>query len=522
MSVAAFERRFVIQKAVLGGLVLLGLVSVLRLLSYFWSSLTKGSDTILVGLLLLLALGYVILQALFVWFVYLRFRPRAPAPARSGLRVDVYVTACREPAPLVERALRGALIIRYPHATWLLDDGRDPELRELATRLGVGYLTRDGNQDLKAGNVNAALPRTTGDFIAIFDVDHVPDPDFLHRTLGYFADPEVGFVQARVTFSNAEDGLVARASAGTSHEYFCVSAVGKDACGGAGLMGSNAVIRRTALQSIGGYQPGLAEDLATSLALHAQGWKSAYVALSIAPGLAPADVPAFLKQQLKWSRGVFEVALESLRGRFFRLTLPQKVCYSVRFSYYLVGAGVFAGILGVTTGLFHSPFDVEGFLGALTPLLVAAVVIRAYVLMVWAREPGSRQAQWRGVSLIVSTWPMYLTALLTTVLRIPIPFLATPKGRSGRMPLWAFLPQLLATAGLGAGVGYRLLCWQEGPMPMTVAYALVLIGMHWIIPAAAIDDLALRDLGRRRPSSKTASEAAMASSRVVIVTSPEG
>jgi len=85
--------------------------------------------------------------------------------------------------------------MRGIHATWLLDDGDDPRLEQLAATLGAGYLTRHGHQDAKAGNINAALDKTDAEIVAIFDTDHAPAPDFLERTIGYFADPQMGFVR---------------------------------------------------------------------------------------------------------------------------------------------------------------------------------------------------------------------------------------------------------------------------------------------------------------------------------------
>ncbi|MEZ4712280.1 MAG: glycosyltransferase family 39 protein [Caldilineaceae bacterium] len=82
--------------------------------------------------------------------------------------------------------------MRGAHKTWLLDDGDDPKLAQLALRLGAGYLTRPHRQNAKAGNINAALARTTGDIIVIFDIDHIPQADFLEQTLSFFANPRDG------------------------------------------------------------------------------------------------------------------------------------------------------------------------------------------------------------------------------------------------------------------------------------------------------------------------------------------
>jgi cellulose synthase (UDP-forming) len=128
-------------------------------------------------------------------FVSWNYRQRLSPPAPKGLAVDVFVPAYREPVDLIRRTLKGAMAITYPHRTYLLDDGKREELRALAAELGCGYFRRDSNAHAKAGNLNHALAMTSGDFIAVFDADHIPRPHALDATLGMFADPSVAMVQ---------------------------------------------------------------------------------------------------------------------------------------------------------------------------------------------------------------------------------------------------------------------------------------------------------------------------------------
>jgi cellulose synthase (UDP-forming) len=235
------------------------------------------------------------------WALFLRFAPRRIPRPLPGLGVDVFVTVLDEPRWLVERTLRAALAIRDPHRTWLLEDGGRSRFEELARVLGAEYLGRRSLADHKAGNLSHALARRRGELVAVLDADHAPEPGFLDRTLGFFADSRVGFVQTMVTFANGTENPFARGAAQSGSEYYNLAAVGKDRGGAAGLRGTNAVIRRRALEEIGGYRSGLAENLATSAAIHAAGWKSAYVREPLAPALAPADFQAFCKQQFKWA-----------------------------------------------------------------------------------------------------------------------------------------------------------------------------------------------------------------------------
>lgn len=415
---------------------------------YFsWWIAADVSTSIWLASLLVCAGVFYWCQLLSSWAVFLAARRRRPAPSCddvSSLSVDVFVKTCNEPVPLVEKSLRAAVKMRRRHMTFLLDDGRDAELEALAERLGVVYLTRDDRKDAKAGNINAALSCTSGDIVVIFDVDHVPAPDFLEKSLGHFRDLEVGFVQVMLTFSNASASWVARA-AGETGDFFNPAALGMDRLGTATMMGSNALVRRSALESIGGYRSGLAEDLATSVALHAAGWRSAYVAEPLAPGLAPPDLRAWFTQQLKWARGVFEVLLTQYPAVFFRLRPVQRFCYLLRMTYYWSGLVIAVHLLATLVALIgggrHFQADFQAYALHAAPLLAADLLIRRAAFLKFRHSAAGRAYVWRAGTLVYSTWPIYCVAWMLSILRLPLRFRATPKDRQS-LPLLYLLPQL--------------------------------------------------------------------------------
>ena len=393
------------------------------------------------------------------WLIYVSARRRRPAPEPTGAErptVDVFLTSCGEDLELVERALRAVVAMRGEHRSWLLDDGNDPCLARLADRLGAGYLTRQGSKDAKAGNINAALPRTDGDVIAIFDIDHVPEPEFLERSLGYFDDPAIGFVQVMLTFQNERRSWIARAASESCYDFFNPTCMGMDRLGSATLIGSNALIRRSALESIAGYRPGLAEDLATSIALHAEGWKSAYVAEPLAPGLAPADLGACFTQQLKWARGVFEILLADYPRLFRKLTWGQRVSYGVRMTYYWAGL-VTAIHMVFTAGILVggervAVVDLQQYLKHLLPLTAVAFCVRVAALRCWRHPSVPMGIQWRAVVLVQSSWPVYTLAWFMAILRVPLGFRMTPK-RVSFDRHWGWLaPQIGASLTLFSAV----------------------------------------------------------------------
>ena len=447
--------KLLLRLAILGGIFALG---------YYFSWWVAYARLQSVGyvLWLLAAVAYTAVQLGSSWFLYwVARRPSSPSRETIGLSVDVFVAAHHEPVDMIRASLQGACSMRGDHVTWLLDDGPDPSLTSMAASLGARYLSRDDHIDAKAGNLNEALAKSSGDIVVIFDVDHVPRPDFLEHTLGLFADPRMGFIQVMLTFSNDGDSWVARAAAETSLDYYNPTSLGTYGIGGATLMGSNALIRRKALESIRGYRPGLAEDLATSLALHAAGWKSTYVAEPLAPGLAPPDLTAWFTQQLKWARGVFELLLTDFPRVFRRLTWGQRLSYVVRMTKYWVGPAVAFHLFATIAILMFASFETRAvfhaYLDHIAPLVFADVLIRHLALRAYRHSQIQGTSLIRAITLVYATWPIYLYAWLLALLRVRVGFRSTPKRISGGLnPIW-LAPQFLAVGLLVAGILYTVL-----------------------------------------------------------------
>ncbi len=189
------------------------------------------------------------LFAMTVWRA--RRRPRPPR-APDGLTVDVFIATYNEPIDLVLATAEAAQRIHYPHLTWVLDDGNRPELRRAAESAGVGYLTRGESWDgrprhAKAGNLNNAMMATEGEFILVLDADQVPEPEILDRTLGWFTDPQVAFVQTPQEFSNVPDQDPLGSDAPL---FYGPIQQGKDGWNAAFFCGSNAILRREALMQL--------------------------------------------------------------------------------------------------------------------------------------------------------------------------------------------------------------------------------------------------------------------------------
>ncbi len=239
-------------------------------------------------------------------FAFLAWRiPRSERPV-IGWRpsVDVFVCTYDEPVEILTATLVGCGGMTYPHQTWVLDDGHRDDVRDLAQRFGVGYLTRPTNEHAKAGNLNHALGCTDGQLVAVLDADHVPQRDFLDATVGYFDDPSVALVQTPHDFSNQDSFQHFEAGRHDQSMFFHVIMPGKDRHNGAFWCGSAAVVLRRALEDIGGIATQtIAEDFHTTIRLHKAGWRTRYHNEVLVQGLAPHDLGSFVLQRDRWANG---------------------------------------------------------------------------------------------------------------------------------------------------------------------------------------------------------------------------
>lgn len=417
---------------ILGVLIFLGLQSVV-IFGSWWFRPRHIGDPILFALLSF-AIWYGVARIVVGWYNFFHLEQPALRTAAEGLRVAVFTTSSPgEPYDMFVATLDALRNVRYPHTTYLLDDTRDPRYVALAHDMGAVHLELVGLAGAKAGKINAALEKTTEEFILVLDPDHIPLPEFLDRVLGYFDDPSVGFVQVAQNYYNDDRSFVARAAAEQTFAFYGPILQGMNGTGSAVAIGANCTFRRSALQSIGGHGIGLAEDLVTSIRLHAAGWKSIYVPEVVARGLVPEDLDSFLKQQLKWSRGVYEVLLKEYPRAFSRLTLHQRLAYLMIGTYYLVGLTslIYMAIplIYLLTGVQPAAMFVSEWLPRALPVGVAGVVIYLYSQR-WLIDPRrERGLHWRGTLLKVGAWSVYLRGLWLALRGVAVPYIPTPKER---------------------------------------------------------------------------------------------
>lgn len=189
-------------------------------------------------------------------FIMMAWRPirRTPPNPPEDATVDVFITTVNEPVELVEKTIWAAVRIDWTQKrVCLLDDGNRTEMRETAAKYGCTYISRGSEwakkpRHAKAGNVNNAVLMTSGEFILILDADQIPSPKILRRTLGYFRDPQVAFVQTPQEFYNLLPG---DPFGNDAPLFYGPILQGKDGWNAAFFCGSNGVLRREALMMLG-------------------------------------------------------------------------------------------------------------------------------------------------------------------------------------------------------------------------------------------------------------------------------
>ena len=415
--------------------------------------------------------------------------------------VDILVPTYGEPLEVVGRCLRACVALDHPAKTvWLLDDGGRPELRDLATELGCRYLAREERLHAKAGNLNHALPHGRGELIAVFDADVVPLETFLRRTLPFFRDPAVGFVQTPQHAMNADPVMRNLRLEGwlmSDEEVFYrwVEPV-RHALGAIVCAGTSFVVRRSALERIGGFETGTpAEDLATGIRITAAGYRNVYLHEKLSAGLAPLSAAAMARQRCRWAAGT----LQTLRTGASPLTIAglkplQRLAYLEGILHWLlVIPQLLLALLALAPGLVGvAPVLVRGD-GLLTVALPYAL---AQLLLIRPLSGASRNA----VLLELYRWiflvPLGL-AVLATLAGRRAHFTVTPKALPNRrlvasrrllLPLLVLLVlQLQALLHLWPGLFPRLQA-ALAPLPPTTL-GLVLV---WGLLQALVLVLAIR------------------------------
>lgn len=373
-----------------------------------------------------------------------------PPPGSLTFTVDVFIATYGEPLPELRRTIASAVGMDGPHRTYVLDDACRDEVRALADALGARYIPRESSEGAKAGNLNHALTRTDGDLLVILDADHVVRKDFLTHVLGYFEDPDVGIVQTPQFYGNATVEPVARRAWYQQTPFYGTILRGKQGLNAVFLCGTNAIMRRSAVQEVGGFhEESVVEDMATSILLQQAGWKSVYFPFVLAEGQGPTTLRAYFSQQFRWARGSLGAFRSVFRGGF---DLVQRLQYLFATTYYLVGIATAIYLALPVLGLL---FGLRPFEDALT---FGLFYLPHIVLSMWLiRRSLNGNFSLRNTQATAGAFPVYVAGAIAAVTSRSVDFTPTASQETRRPPWLAWVTVATAAVLLGSLIAAPLL-----------------------------------------------------------------
>jgi cellulose synthase/poly-beta-1,6-N-acetylglucosamine synthase-like glycosyltransferase len=374
-----------------------------------------------------------------------------PMPVSTRWRVGVATTFVPglESLEMLDATGRALVAMRYPHDTWVLDEGADPRVAGICERIGARYFSRKGvnhyqtergtfERRTKHGNYNAWLDAhgyDAYDVIVSFDPDHVPDVRFLETALGYLEDPKIGYVQLPQAYYNQRAGFIARGAAEETYDYYATTQMSSYTFGFPIVIGCHNVHRADALRQVGGFAAHDADDLLITLLYRSAGWQGVYVPEIRARGLTPTDWPAYLCQQWRWARSVLDIKLRAFPRVAGRLPLQTRLMSFMHGFYYVKeGVTALASVLLLVFMLATGSRPTFLSFSTLPSFLLVALVItmtdfyRQRFLLDWRREWG---LHFRSAFLRFVKWPYVVWGLVEAIAGAKHPYSVTPKVRRG-------------------------------------------------------------------------------------------
>lgn len=453
------------------------------------------------------------------WAILWRMRRPLPLAPPPGFRVAAVTTFVpeAEPIKMLEQSVMALVGMEYPHDTWVLDEGDTPEVAALCRRLGARHFSRKHKQAFQAdggpharqtkyGNYNAWLTEigTVGyDILAAFDPDHVAEPNFLTRVLGYFRDPSVGYVQAPQVYYNQKTGFIARGAAEESYAYYSCHLMASYGMGQAILIGSHNTQRITALTEVGGFAAHDADDLLITLRYRATNWRGVYVPQILALGTTPVDWYGYLRQQVRWTRSVVDIKLRFLRNLITQLPVIERFLSGFHGAYYLrsftlpLAYGLLAWLLmrGTDPVFLRLP-AVVGLLTLAAALAGVGLFSRRFSLDP-KREGG---IHWRTLVLQFAKWPYQCLGIWRALRGREAPYALTLKVRRGGEWSLVMGPHWLVAAAMSValvqGLRFGAAATLELAGGAVIAISILIASSEFLAKAKPWDEAVYRD--RRR------------------------
>ncbi len=326
-------------------------------------------------------------------------------------KVNVFITVYGEPLEVIKKTVKSARDMKGKHQTYILDDGKSDEVKDLAKKLKVEYIRRDNNEGAKAGNINHALSITESDFFVIFDADHVPNKNFLLETLPFFYDDNLAFVQTPQHFEEMAN-FISKGSGYAQRVFYTWINKGKNKFNSAFCVGTNVIFRTSIINDMGGiYQKSNSEDIWTSILIHEKGYKSIFISDILAEGQAPETTKAYVKQQQRWATGGLEIFFKH-NPLFAKLSLDQKIQYLSTSMFYFSGvASLFLFILP-SIYIFFGLIPIQSEFGIIDWAIRYSVF---YILQICVAFYFMKGFRWETMIVAFVSFPIYLKSLWNVI-----------------------------------------------------------------------------------------------------------
>ncbi len=395
-------------------------------------------DWFFIGMLLL-AEGYalVVLVLGYLQVLWPLRRASVPLPEDPGEwpEVDLAIPTLDEPLSLVRATALAAINIDWPADklhVYILDDGRRPEFQAFAEQAGMGYIARETNEHAKAGNINHALRELKSPYVALFDCDHVPTRSFLQLTMGWMLrDAKLAVLQTPQYFYSPDpfernlDQF--RVVPNENDLYYGVIQDGNDFWNATSFCGSCAVLRRSALDEVGGMAvETVTEDAHTSLRMQIRGWNTAYINIPQAAGLATESLSSYVKQRVRWARGMVQTLRLENPLLVPGLKPAQRLCYLNAMLHFLYAL---PRLIFLTAPLIFLLFGRTSIPGYWVGILAYVLPHLALSRLAHSRIDGDhRHAFWNEIYETVLAPYLLIPTLLILMGKSGGAFGVTPKG----------------------------------------------------------------------------------------------
>lgn len=517
-AIVMFSIAYIINKLSLGRLATLALMvlSVIASLRYiFWRvTETLGFERLIdaaFGYGLFLAELYALTVLLFSYFqsAWPLRRPPVLMPTETvnWPSVDIFIPTYNEPLSVVRQTILTALSQDWPkdkYKIFVLDDGKRDEFKDFCEVVGVGYITRNDNKNAKAGNINAALKITDGEFVAIFDCDHVPTRSFLQVCMGWFIqDKKLAMLQTPHVFFSPdplEQNLdVFHKVPNEGQLFYGLTQDGNDLWNATFFCGSCAVLRRSILEEVGGIAvESVTEDALTALKMNQLGYNTAYLALPQAAGLATESLSRHIGQRIRWARGMAQIFRNFNPLLIKGLTYAQRICYASAALHFFYGL---PRLVFLTAPLAYLFFGARVFDASALMIAAYAVPHVTHAQLTNSRIQGRfRHSFWNEVYETVLAWYIMRPTLVTLVAPNKATFNVTQKGGTvddaffdWQLSRPYIILLVLNILGLIAGIIQIYFNWYDSSIVLTV-----LINIVWTIHNVVITSASVAVAGEQR------------------------